>query len=190
MQGKLKKKKKITFLSFALCVYRAAVLQAHKSHTVLSVPLWAARCGSKATKGFAPRSPMGSPRVCRGSRHPGAGRRHQSSPDIGRAGCPWKGWLGDHTAVHCPRAAMPKTPWENKAPSAFPVCSASFVSGCCGQRVGHEVLRHARAVPAACGCWPPGAPSEEQCFGVTAAMGCLPCQEAPCSDAEGSKHPP
>lgn len=224
-------KKKITFLSFALCVYRAAVLQTQKSHTILSVPLppptfihnaaasfrgrinsfkrtfstllfkfwpvlcpppprapagpcplhvpvlaapprpsprraaaprlhagprgaaaceapagaaaggsqpkgrarscpWAARCGSEATKGFASRSLKGSPRAGRGSTRPGPGGQRRSSPEVGRAGCLWKGCLGDHTAVHCPCAAMPKIPWENKDPSAFSVRLASFISGC------------------------------------------------------------
>lgn len=164
------------------------------SRLIKATPSSQCLCGQHAVGARPPRAlpqePDGKPTCVQGQQAPRGWQAASVLPRHRQGWVPVEGWLGDHTAVHCPCAAMPKTPWENKAPSAFPVCSASFVSGCCGQLVGHEVLRHARAVPAACGWWPPGAPSEEQCFGVTAALGCLPCQEAPCSDAEGSKHPP
>lgn len=138
-----------------MCVYRAAVLQAHKSHTVLSVPLWAARCGSEATKGFAPRSPMGSPRVCRGSRHPGAGRQHQSSPDIGRAGCLWKAGLGTtrpFTAL-AQRCLKPlgKTKLPAPLPSAQPPSSQVAVGSWSGVRCSITPEQFLQPVPA--GLW-------------------------------------
>lgn len=121
-----------------MCVYRAAVLQAHKSHTVLSVPLWAARCGSEATKGFAPGARWAA-HVCAGAAGTqglaGSISPPQTSAGLGACGRAGLGATRPFTAL-AQRCLKPigKTKPPAPFPSAQPPSSQVAVGSWSGTR--------------------------------------------------------